>query len=181
MARPKKIDREQLLDAAEKLVRERGAAALTIDALAKASGITKGGVQYTFSSKDEIIDAMFARWNIGYDQRFDELTGDSLDPERRIRAHITATKEGDETSYTKAASLMAALLQTPENLESTREWYRDRLLGLDLSTLEGRRLWLGFLASEGAFLLHYLRFLPIDEEEWDRTYEDIDRLLDKEF
>lgn len=179
MARPKKIDRDQLLDAAEAIVRDRGAAALTIDALAKACGITKGGVQYTFASKDEIIDAMFERWNAGYDLRFAELAGNSDDPRRRIRAHITATREGDEASYAKAASLMAALLQTPEHLQSTRDWYQDKLRGLDAATAEGRRLRLGFLASEGAFLLHYLRFLPpMDQQEWDDIYDDIERLVD---
>ena len=36
MARPRSIDREKLLDAAEEIVRGQGAAALTIDALARA-------------------------------------------------------------------------------------------------------------------------------------------------
>lgn len=48
MGRRKTIDREVLLDAAEHIVTTHGAAALTIDALAKAVGITKGGSAIQF-------------------------------------------------------------------------------------------------------------------------------------
>lgn len=176
MARPRKIDRDQLLDAAEEIVRHKGAAALTIDALARACGITKGGVQYSFRSKDEILDAMFERWSADYDRRFDALLGASDDPALRIAAHLTATHQGDQALYAKAASLMAALLQTPEDLESTRIWYRDRLAGVDVSTLTGRRQRLAFLASEGTFLLRFMHFMQIDDDEWDQIFADIKKL-----
>lgn len=180
MARPRKIDREQLLDAAEVLVRDKGAAALTIDALAKACGITKGGVQYSFASKDDILDAMFDRWCVDYDQRFADLVKGSDDPAHRIKAHVTATHQGDETLNAKAASLMAALLQTPEHLETTRQWYRDRLAGVDFSTAEGRRQRLAFLATEGAFLLRFMRFMQVADDEWDQIFADITRLLERD-
>ena len=43
--------------AAEAIVVSKGAAALTIDALAKAMNISKGGVQYAFTSKDVLVSA----------------------------------------------------------------------------------------------------------------------------
>lgn len=178
MARPRRIDRDQLLDAAEEIVRDKGAAALTIDALAKACGITKGGVQYSFGSKDDILDAMFDRWCVDYDQRFDALVDGSTDPGHRVAAHVVATHQGDEALNAKAASLMAALLQTPEHLETTRQWYRDRLAGVDTATSDGRRQRLVFLATEGAFLLRFMRFMQVGDDEWDQIFADITRLLD---
>ncbi|MBC9246979.1 TetR/AcrR family transcriptional regulator [Paracoccus sp. 11-3] len=178
MARPRKIDRDQLLDAAEELVREKGAAALTIDALAKACGITKGGVQYSFRSKDDILNAMFDRWYVDYDRQFSALVGDPPAAGKRVAAHVAATRQGDAALNAKAASLMAALLQTPEHLESTRQWYRERLAGVDATTPEGRRQRLAFLATEGAFLLRFMRFMQIDDDEWDQIFADIATLLE---
>lgn len=177
MARPRSIDRDQLLDAAEEIVRSQGASALTIDALARACGITKGGVQYAFGTKDDIIDAMFARWNRGYDARFAALAGEGAGPLQRLRAHVAATREADEVAMAKAASLMAGLLQTPEHLGSTQAWYRERLAGLNVGTPEGRRARLAFFACEGAFLLHFLRFMPQQDQEWQELFDDIAALL----
>ena len=56
------IDRDEMLDAAEDLVVSKGASALTIDALAKAMNISKGGVQYAFTSNDGLVDAILKRW-----------------------------------------------------------------------------------------------------------------------
>ncbi|MBN9291384.1 MAG: helix-turn-helix transcriptional regulator, partial [Hyphomicrobium denitrificans] len=61
MGRKPTITREGLLEIAEGLVRGEGAAALTIDALARAAGISKGGVQYSFSSKDDLVRALVDR------------------------------------------------------------------------------------------------------------------------
>ncbi|WP_295048591.1 TetR/AcrR family transcriptional regulator [uncultured Paracoccus sp.] len=177
MARPRSIDRERLLDAAEDIVRNQGASALTIDALARACGITKGGVQYAVGTKDDIIDAMFARWNRDYDAKFALMAGADAGPVQRIRAHVAATQDADEVSMTKAASLMAGLMQTPEHLASTQDWYRDRLAGLDVATGRGRRARLAFLACEGAFLLHFLRFMPLEDAEWQAVFEDIGGVL----
>ncbi|MDQ1899997.1 TetR/AcrR family transcriptional regulator [Paracoccus sp. WLY502] len=178
MARPRSIDRDKLLDAAEEIMRSQGAGALTIDALARACGITKGGVQYAIGSKDDIIDALFARWNQHYDTTFAAIAGPDAGPVQRLRAHLAATRQADELSMSKAASLMAGLMQTPEHLASTERWYRDRLAGLDLSTPQGRRARLAFLACEGAFLLHFLRFMPLEDAEWQAVFDDIAGILD---
>lgn len=78
MGRQRTIDRDKVLDAAENIVLNQGAAALTIDAVAKSMGISKGGVQYCFGNKDALIDAMFERWGYTYEQIFNrEIEKDS--------------------------------------------------------------------------------------------------------
>lgn len=59
-ARPRSIDRDKVLDAAEALVMIEGAAALSFDAAAKAAGITKGGVQYAFGTRGNLIGSTIA-------------------------------------------------------------------------------------------------------------------------
>ncbi len=72
---------------------------------------------------------------------------------------------------------MAALIQAPEHLEGSNQWYRSRLEGLDLSAPEGRRARLAFLAVEGAFMLRYFRLMDIGQEEWDSMLDDVRALL----
>lgn len=178
MGRKKTIDREVLLDLAEEIVTTQGAAALTIDAVARAAHITKGGVQYSFGTKQGLIDALFDRWGENYDTQVQQLTGPDPDPVRAIRAHVEVTRQTDASANAKAASLLTVLMQTPEELGNTQQWYRERIAALDISTEGGRRARLAFFATEGLFALRFFRLMDIGEAEWTEIMRDIDLLLD---
>lgn len=60
MPRPPKA-RLAILDAAERIVKERGAANLTYEELVVASGISRGGITYHFATKDDLLRALIAR------------------------------------------------------------------------------------------------------------------------
>ncbi len=111
-------------------------------------GITKGGVQYCFGTKDALIDAIFERWGKAYDSLFEAVAGKQPDATDAGSRTCRGDQRSDELSSSKAAALMAALIQTPEHLEGSNQWYRSRLEGLDLSAPEGRRARLAFLAVE---------------------------------
>ncbi|MEW6099639.1 MAG: TetR/AcrR family transcriptional regulator [Pseudomonadota bacterium] len=166
MGRPKSIDRDAVLDVAEAIVRTQGAAALTLDAVAQAAGISKGGVQSCFGTKAALVDALFERFGQAYERRYREVADTDPSPVGRVRAHVAATFGSDEVSSAKAAGLLAALLQSPQELESTRQWYRERLQGLCMDTPEHRSAWLAFLAAEGAFMLRYFGLVEMNERLW---------------
>lgn len=178
MGRRKTIDRDHLLEVAEGLVTTRGASALTIGEVAKAAGITKGGVQSCFGTKEAMVAAMLERWTGNYDERFDAIAGKDAAPVERLTAHVETTHDHDEASHSRAASLLAVLLQSREHLEGTRSWYESRVAGLDADTEEGRRARLAFLATEGAFFLRFFGLLPMEQEQWDDIFADIRKLLD---
>lgn len=140
-------------------------------------GISKGGVQYCFSSKEAMIDAMFEHWEGSYEAKFNAIVENDNSPENRVTAHIRAIHTHDKVAFAKGASLMAALLQTPEYLQSTKEWYQQRLAGVDTKTEAGKRARLAFLAAEGTFLLRYFGLMDIDDNEWQSIFEDIDSAL----
>lgn len=177
MGRQRTIDRDKLLETIFDIVMEQGAAALTIDTVAKKMGISKGGVQYCFSSKEAMIDAMFEHWEKSYETQFHKIIENDNSPENQVTAHIRATHAHDKIATEKGASLMAALLQTPEYLQSTKEWYQQRLAKLDITTESGKRARLAFLATEGTFLLRYFGLMDIDDNEWDSIFKDIDMML----
>ena len=175
--RPRTIDRDRLLDAAETIVVEEGPAALTIDAVAKATGVTKGGVQYAFGTKEAMVEAMFERWDQGYAAVLDGIVGSDPSPVESVRGHMEATHRWDAADSAKSAALLAALLRSPASLASTRRWYRARIARLDLSRQEDRNARLAFLATEGAFMLRFFGLIDMDEAEWDDVFGDVQTLF----
>ena len=55
--RGKEIDRDRILDAAERVIMESGGRNFTLDDVAEQAGISKGGLVYTFATKDGLVRA----------------------------------------------------------------------------------------------------------------------------
>src|SRR5580692_6784542 len=154
VGRRRSIDREQVLDLAEAIVSEKGPAALTIDAVAKAAGITKGGVQYAFGSKDQLLDKMYERWSNDFEARVAAIAGENPDPVTAMRAYIAAGRgELNAKTWSRSSVMLTLLMLQPGRLAQYWKLTQKRLDALDLSTEEGRSLALAFVASEGAFFL----------------------------
>lgn len=178
MARPRSIDREAVLDLAEAIVCQQGISALTMDAVAQAAGISKGGVQSCFGTKAALIDALFARFGQAYERRFREVAGLDDDPSGQVRAHVEATFGSDKVSSAKAAGLLAALLQSPQDLDGTLTWYRERVRNWQLDKPGHQQALLAFLATEGAFMLRYFGLVEMDDALWQKALQQIRALLD---
>ncbi|MDF2688440.1 MAG: hypothetical protein K0Q80_1405 [Microvirga sp.] len=55
------VVRDRILDAAEGLILTRGVAGFTLDGVARAAGVSKGGLLYHFRSKESLISGMQRR------------------------------------------------------------------------------------------------------------------------
>lgn len=178
MGRIRTIERDKLLDAAEAVTMEKGPAGLTIAAVAERMGITNGGVQYSFRSKESLIAAMFERWQGEYAEHMIELGAVPDDDVSRIRAHIAYGSNYADRSRRGAPTLLVSLLNSPTHMVQVRRWYRNRLDAIDVSTDGGRWLRLAFLAMEGAFLMRLFGLIEMDSEEWHSIVADVWALCD---
>jgi AcrR family transcriptional regulator len=175
LGRKPTITREGLIELAEEIVRREGAAGLTIDALAKRAGISKGGVQYSFSSKDDLIRALIERWT----HQFDALLGDMDDvpPADLVRKYINVMRGSQAAMNAKMAGLMIAYIQNPENVSETREWYRSMFERLGGATEDAQAARVALLAVEGLFML---RISGIDENgEWSAFLDDVETVFER--
>jgi len=180
VGRKQTIDREAVLDAAESVVSTQGAAGLTIDAVAKAAGITKGGVQSCFGNKETMIEAMFVRWGARYDRQISALAGESPDPLNALRAHLETTVSDKDNSSSRSAVLLSALLQSPDYLGWVRDWYVQRekeFMAPNDEADDLRRV--AFLATEGLFFLRHFKLMELDTAEWERNADAIRCLLNR--
>jgi AcrR family transcriptional regulator len=83
--------RETLLRAAIRVVQQGSVASLTLDAVAREAGVSKGGLLYHFPSKDALIKGLvsqfIAEWNRAMDWEFERDPEPEL-PGRWLRAYI---------------------------------------------------------------------------------------------
>lgn len=113
--------RSQLLDAADAVVAEQGVRALTLDAVAARSGVSKGGLLYHFRTKEDLAAAMIERSIDWFDDALVEARADDAEAKGRFtRAYVKASL--GQTPLTGAgfdnlcAAITTALLTFPERL-----------------------------------------------------------------
>ena len=139
MPRDGSLTRERILDAAERLVVERGFAATSVDAVIEAARTTKGGFFHHFPSKRELGRALIARYTAGdlalLAQLASEAEAASGDPAEQLVALIDGfTEAADAHAREAPGCLYVSFVHEGEEL----------LFEDSLSTLEHRLAKLGF-------------------------------------
>ncbi|MCG5218995.1 TetR/AcrR family transcriptional regulator [Streptosporangium sp. KLBMP 9127] len=127
--------RRALLDAAAAAIRAHGPG-VSLDAVAREAGVSKGGLLHHFRTKDTLLVGMVEEWTA----RFDAAVQRHVDPDddrpgRLCRAHIRAAFDdlGVDDQLWGHPSVLTALLAVPEVLHRARasedRWRSD--LGAD--------------------------------------------------
>ncbi|NEX45836.1 TetR/AcrR family transcriptional regulator [Pseudotabrizicola algicola] len=174
MARPRTIDRETLLDAAERVVTRQGAAALSFASVATEAGLSKASVQSAFGSRDALIDALIGRWMAHEAARFRAMLAEETTPEARLNAHLRCTyEELHNGSGQRVASLLAILASAGLGSDSLRQWYQARIGDLTATTEAERQRRTAYLAAEGAYFLRCIVGLEADAAVWSDIFADL--------
>lgn len=116
--------RRALLDAAASALRTHGPG-VSLDAVAREAGVSKGGLLHHFRSRDALLVGLAEEWM----SHFDAAVQAHLDPAddrpgRLCRAHVRATFDDDLTGpeqLWRDPAVLAALLAVPEVLRRARE------------------------------------------------------------
>jgi AcrR family transcriptional regulator len=163
LTRKKEIDRDRILDAAEAVILESGGRSFTLDAVAERAGISKGGLVYTFATKDGLVYATLEREMARFQEAVGRRRGGGpIGPAELVLAHIEEALAEDDASTQKAAFLVAALVHNPDMLEPVRRYYRALL---DPLRSEPHEVRYALLAVEGIFLLRGLGLVEVSADE----------------
>lgn len=127
MARPA-LAPPKILDAAEHVLLERATASFTLDAVATAAGVSKGGLMYHFPTKEALLEALVTRAVRRVDQVLAAASA-SAEPGAFTRAFLDVTVPVEapaaeapaDTGIT--AALAAAVAVDPRLLTPLREAY----------------------------------------------------------
>ncbi len=123
--------RQGLLQAAGQIILNEGVEHLTLEAVARQAGVSKGGLLYHFPSKEALIKGLVEHLNTEFNGEIERQLQQVENPTEKgswLRAYIRASVGmGEETIETHAA-LLAAIANNPQLLkpfqESFIEWQR---------------------------------------------------------
>lgn len=147
--RQPRILRRKLLDAATALAMREGLPCVTVGAVARAAGVTKGGLFHHFPDKEALLKAVFLDQLEELDAVIDaEMAEGESGPGCFTRAYILATLQH---SASPAAPLFAVLLMSPAMRAIWSDWLRARL-SRHAATDEGAALELARYAADGIWL-----------------------------
>lgn len=157
---------EQLLEAASVIVAKDGIASLSLNAVAKQAGVSKGGLLHHFPGKLELVHAVFKRLLAIMDSRISVIMEqDPINAGRFSRAYLTYIsdlKESDESR--QLAILSLAMPNEPIMRKCWRDWMLEHLAKGD----ELDNSYLGTLiryAADGLWLSELTEGPTISQEE----------------
>jgi AcrR family transcriptional regulator len=179
---PMRPARDRLLDAAERLVAEMGAAHLTLDAVAKFAGVSKGGLLYHFPSKESLLEGMLTRHLAEVEARVaTRLAERGGRPTRAevFRERIRVLLELRPERPAVGAAVVAASADNPALMAGCRVVYRELLD--EFSKLPGgfERTATVLLAAQGLLLAELLHLSPYTPEERERVVAALLKAIDQ--
>ena len=174
--------REALIDAAEAVVREKGASHLTLDAVSARAGVSKGGLLYHFRTKEALILAMVDRM-AGFIRSVRNSEGAKLpsSPARDLKSYVRAFGSGmtDKLGGT-AAAILAAGAENPKLLRSIEETREKGLARLRCPGMSTAFTEIVFLSLEGLWILEVLGLRHPTRGARKAIIKELLRLIDRE-
>lgn len=141
--------RTQILDAAYRLIQKSGASTLTIDAVAKEAGLSKGGVLYHFSSKQKLIEGMLEASLKHFEQEMQKHPQEGAGA--KTRAYVEATFDSPAVPEIPSA-IMAAIATDASYLKIYQDRYQLWQDQLNRDGLPSERAMLLRLAADGLWM-----------------------------
>lgn len=176
---PRKSSRETILDAAEEVVLEGGAGHMTLDAVAKKAGVSKGGLIYNFPTKEALLQAMIVRYverlaAARSKQRVKLTDG----PTREIRAYVLSCLKRSHKDRRIGAALLAAVAHDPKLLAPARAIYKKTLDEIVASGLRRERVAVISLATDGLWLMELLGVCPFSARQREEVIAELLRMAE---
>lgn len=168
--------RDKICEAAIRTAGRDGLMAMTLDNVAKEAGVSKGGVMYHFSSKDELVRGMLDYFGAQLEQMVLQRIADDPQPRFRwARSMLTCLFPDPHTAATESETLspevvdrfmlaaLAATVNSPGVIEPLRQVglrLRQRLMSDPEDGLDQLLIW---LAIDGLFLWQFVGLIRRDE------------------
>lgn len=174
---------ENILNAATAVVSQQGIAKLTIDAVAKQAGISKGGVLHHFRTKDSLVQAMVQRsadgWRNCYSQAYDETPEGPGRMSRALIQHcLSDAKTWTDELRESSSAVFAALAHQPNLIAPMREAYEELHTRLADDGLPAGMAETVLAAVDGMWLRWVLGLGEVDQELVDRVRQALESMLD---
>ncbi|MBC8160434.1 MAG: TetR/AcrR family transcriptional regulator [Roseiflexaceae bacterium] len=117
----RKDTRRRLIDAATDWLSHHSAQALTLEAVAKHAGVSKGGLLHHFASKEALVEAVLRELFASFERQVSErAAGEPDQPGRWLRAYVAATYADHAPPLDVFVNLLSQITAQPGLLELVR-------------------------------------------------------------
>jgi AcrR family transcriptional regulator len=167
------LTREAILRAADRVVVEGGVSGMSLEAVAREAGVSKGGLLYHFPTKEALISGMIGRLIEG----FRDALGRELARERGSasgrwsRAYARASFSEDRWYLQVSAGLLAAVAEDPALLDPLRRGFEDGQRWAERDGIDPSVGTLVRLAADGLFFAELFGFAPPEGRLRERVLE----------
>ncbi|WP_160112536.1 TetR/AcrR family transcriptional regulator [Salicibibacter kimchii] len=117
----KKLD-DELLEATQRVINDRGVAYLTIENVAKEAGVSKGGLLYHFPSKSALIQGVIKEVLGRYSEEMENIDTNDIDNGHFLRSYAEASLNNPQQLR---AGLLAAIATDKELLKPVQDHYQE--------------------------------------------------------
>lgn len=165
----RKID---ILNAASKIVSERGIFNLTLEAVAEEAGFSKGGLLYHFPSKEALVQGMVEHLTTNYRDKV--ATKSQMDLEEKgkwLRAYIDVTFNDTYDNKDMNSGLLAAKAVNAELLDPIRNLFGEWQEQIENDGIDPVKATIIRLATDGIWLAELFDIYFIGEKKKELVYK----------
>ena len=176
--------RERILEAAERVVGDVGAARLTLDSVAQAAGVSKGGLLYHFPSKEVLLCALAKRYVETMSECVEQAKTDLGETGGRdLKACIVGILEQQPRAKMRGmgAALLAAAANDLTLLEVIRERIAQYMQQIESSNVDFARAAIVTLAIDGLMMRESLRISSFTDEQRERVVQQLLQIADEAY
>ena len=174
--------KELILDATREVAVKYGVSQLTIDAVAEAAGVSKGGVLYHFPSKKSLITALMQQYVDHLSQELETaLSHQKGKSYPLVRAFIEWFRKSngiEPENRTWGAAIFAVQAFDLSLMEPLQSWYRSLFQRIRDSIGDKNRTAEAVLAVEGLFMLSLYNISYFSDEELENFLQFLENSID---
>lgn len=154
---------QQILQAALNVAAEKGAGKVTLDAVAKASGLSKGGLLYHFPSKEALIAAMVQHLLDDAEQNRLQLA--EQEPSALVSLLKARERVNQQISGNIGMAILAAAAEQPALLEPLKQQNCKVFAEILAEQTHTEEAMLLMVASEGLICQEVLNISPLSQQQ----------------
>jgi AcrR family transcriptional regulator len=171
--------RNAALEAATRIIARDGPGRLTLDAIARESGLSKGGVMHQFRTKEAVLKALLERQMEHFEEfstrYMAKVSETSANP--NLATQLATVREAATSPNSAALALVAAMVENPGLMVLPREREMKRVEAIKAEAADPDLALLRWAAARGLLLTSLFGMSPLGNDEHQRLFT---RLLDDE-
>jgi AcrR family transcriptional regulator len=167
--------RDAAIEAALTIITRDGAARLTIDAIARESGISKGGVLHQFRTKDAVLKAILENQIRRSEDFFNECLAKLPPghPEPVLAAQVATLRRAAVHPQSTTFALAGVMADAPELLARMQEQSVERLNQIKAEATDPAVAMRRWAAAQGVALATILGHSPLSTAEREALFDDV--------